>query len=83
MRPVRELFYQCSSGKSDRTYIVLIGGEQNKLIRANKTKKASPRWLRDLFQQIPSELPVIHREYQNGMYSSLPYFLRLADSRRV
>lgn len=27
------------------------------------------------FQLIPSELPVVIREYKNGMYSTFPYFL--------
>lgn len=27
------------------------------------------------FQTIPMELPVVKREYQNGMYSTLPYFI--------
>ena len=28
-----------------------------------------------LSQTIPMELPVIRREYQNGMYTTVPYFL--------
>ena len=28
-----------------------------------------------IFQTIPNELPVVRREYKNGMYSTFPYFV--------